>query len=554
VGAEYLFNISKWETAMKTLGKHLVLILIAAAIGSTAFSADNPPAVNSPKQDTDSAKNTKPPFKISKETTYLVEPLRADGYVDYVSALNESCRQGVTPENNALVLLLQAVGPRDIDATDREAFFKMLGIEPLPEKGDYLISFDEYLKQINSNKSKELIDQLDAAVEHPWSEKQYPLVAGWLKANQKPLEKIREAVKRPKFYSPVFSSGKSMLVYAVDFYVQQMSRNCGKYLIAQAMFDIQQGKMVEAQANILACHRLARLQARGPNLIDNITSIYIDGLACSGDVAFAQSGNLGTLDAEHFQTELLRLPPLPKLEDKIDSVERYIFLDCVAVFTRDGLKSLIHFASIENQKIEDDPSFSGDKLKSAFETMIDWDSVLKMGNSWYDRIVEAYRKPTRTERREALKKIDEEIKEMEPYTKSVKSLVQDLISGQSTRVLISQKMANIFKRLFTPVLILAAQSEERGYVKFDLSQLALALGAYRSDRGRYPNGIQELAPKYIAALPKDRFSDADYIYKIEGSGYLLYSVGPNGKDDGGRQSDEEPPGDDVAIRTPKDKK
>ena len=41
---------------------------------------------------------------ISKETTYITEPLRADGYPDYVAALNQRFSQGVTPENNAAVL------------------------------------------------------------------------------------------------------------------------------------------------------------------------------------------------------------------------------------------------------------------------------------------------------------------------------------------------------------------------------------------------------------------------------------------------------------------
>ena len=37
-------------------------------------------------------KKPKLPFTISKETTYIVEPLDNDGYPDYVAALNERCR------------------------------------------------------------------------------------------------------------------------------------------------------------------------------------------------------------------------------------------------------------------------------------------------------------------------------------------------------------------------------------------------------------------------------------------------------------------------------
>ena len=82
---------------------------------------------------------------ISKETTYIIEPLREDGYPDYVAALNNRMSEGVTPENNASVLLWQAIGPGEINANDREKYFQMLGIPPLPENGDYYITPDKYL-------------------------------------------------------------------------------------------------------------------------------------------------------------------------------------------------------------------------------------------------------------------------------------------------------------------------------------------------------------------------------------------------------------------------
>ena len=50
-------------------------------------------------------------FTISPETTYITEPLDADGYPDYVTALNERLRGNITPETNANVLIWQALGP-----------------------------------------------------------------------------------------------------------------------------------------------------------------------------------------------------------------------------------------------------------------------------------------------------------------------------------------------------------------------------------------------------------------------------------------------------------
>ena len=85
------------------------------------------------------ASSSGPPFTISRETTRIVEPLRADGYVDYCAALNAICAAGVTPENNAVVAIWQVLGPKSISADDRQRYFELLGVPSPPAEGDYLI-------------------------------------------------------------------------------------------------------------------------------------------------------------------------------------------------------------------------------------------------------------------------------------------------------------------------------------------------------------------------------------------------------------------------------
>lgn len=64
-----------------------------------------------------------------------------------------------------------------------------------------------------------------------------------------------------------------------------------------------------------------------------------------------------------------------------------------------------------------------------------------------------------------------------------------------------------------------------------------ALEAYRVERGCLPATVHELAPEYIAELPKDPMSGDDFIYRTGDEfgeqGYILYSVGLDGEDDGG---------------------
>jgi hypothetical protein len=62
----------------------------------------------------------------------------------------------------------------------------------------------------------------------------------------------------------------------------------------------------------------------------------------------------------------------------------------------------------------------------------------------------------------------------------------------------------------------------------------LALQAYRLDHGRYPDSLSELAPRCLSRVPDDPFGlNTSLRYRRVGTSYLLYSVGPDGKDDDG---------------------
>jgi hypothetical protein len=64
-------------------------------------------------------------------------------------------------------------------------------------------------------------------------------------------------------------------------------------------------------------------------------------------------------------------------------------------------------------------------------------------------------------------------------------------------------------------------------------RLELALEEYRARHGRYPERLASLAPALLAREPLDGFTDQPFKYRRSANHYLLYSLGPNRKDDGG---------------------
>ncbi len=76
-----------------------------------------------------------------------------------------------------------------------------------------------------------------------------------------------------------------------------------------------------------------------------------------------------------------------------------------------------------------------------------------------------------------------------------------------------------------------------------LLSTACALQAYHTEHGRYPDQLSALTPAYLPAIPVDPFGvNKPLCYKRTGANYLLYSIGPDGVDDGGKASSDGRPG------------
>ncbi len=81
-----------------------------------------------------------PKIVVSPETTWITEPLRPDGLPDYSKWILERQRAGVTSENNAAVLMWQALGPEYLEPGQFAQIRKELGIDSMPSSEEFLQS------------------------------------------------------------------------------------------------------------------------------------------------------------------------------------------------------------------------------------------------------------------------------------------------------------------------------------------------------------------------------------------------------------------------------
>src|SRR5262249_45693139 len=163
------------------------------------------------------------------------------------------------------------------------------------------------------------------------------------------------------------------------------------------------------------------------------------------------------------------------------------------------------------------------------------------------RMVRVMRLKDRGARAEQLNEIGDELKAMKDELGLAALLARDEdeppeVRGKAIGDIIVCQMAPLFHKV--------QQAADRAEQRHANLHIAFALACYQRENGQYPSKLEALAPKYLPAIPKDSFSGKALIYRPSEKGYLLYSVGVNGEDEERRGDQDDPPGDDLAVRMP----
>jgi lysophospholipase L1-like esterase len=485
-------------------------------------------------------------FTIGKDTTVVTGPLDSAGRIDYVAALNDRLQKGVTVDNNAAVLLWRALGPRPEGTTMPDEFYRRLGAPAQPERGDYFVDLFEYcktrLKMDTEKESAAISDMMDHIQGHSWTAKQHPGAAAWLKDNAKVMAVIVEASRRSHYYSPIvprktdkeFGGLLNALLPGV-----QKCRAFGHALAARAMLHTGEGRYDEAWQDLLACHRLGRHVAHGGTLIESLVGIAINNMAAAADLVFLDSAKLDTKQIKACLEDLHQLPAIKPVADVVDAGERFMFLDCVMMLDRQGLPYFEQLAHMAKGSI--DPSVQKNLDR------INWDPALRNANRIYDRLAAAMRAKEFGTREQELDQID----------KDIKKIRADLEPSEIIRAFVdpdtaSEVLGKVLGDVLIPMLMPAARRVQQASDTLEQTQrnleIAFALAAYHRERGKYPQKLEALAPQFLASVPTDLFTGKSLVYVPSETGYLLYSVGVNGRDDQGRGPEDTPPGDDLRIR------
>ena len=115
---------------------------------------------------------------------------------------------------------------------------------------------------------------------------------------------------------------------------------------------------------------------------------------------------------------------------------------------------------------------------------------------------------------------------------------KDLVVISNVQERISQTSRQnyyILSSMLLPALRSAIIKEANGLAQVRTAQAALAVEHFRLVHGQLPENLNELVPQFLSAVPADPFGGQPLRYHRLGKGYVIYSIGSDGEDNGGRE-------------------
>ncbi|HEY4328657.1 MAG TPA: hypothetical protein VGN88_02885 [Phycisphaerae bacterium] len=484
---------------------------IASIIPSLAFAQTTP------------ATNPLLPFTIAKDTTLLSQPLKSNGTVDYVAAVNITLGKDVTPQNNGFVTLLQIVGTSNaLLAGHADEILKASGAQP--SSSQWTPPPSEPNAAPNDNITASRLFAL--AQSAPWNPADHLNWDAWLDANQRPLNLARLASRQPHFWIPLVASDEQTPLMSADranTNVLHPLREIVQALQLRAMRSLFKSNADSAWQDLDAAHRLSRQFAQAPNSLSLRIAIAQDNVTLAADSQLIQSPHANLQLVRDVLSTLQKLPPFPNIMSSMRRKDIYNYPDAIQ-------QMAISFENKwNNPKAPGGAASTQMTLQTAGFHSPDWDRMLRYGNAFFDNLYmdtstlspEQSRK--RSDDLDALLQAADHDRSKEDknnpdgYLLPQKNESRDAYSDRLARRLISA---------LTPSLASVQLLADRQSKAMEFTILACALEIYYRDTGTFPDSLATLIPKYIPAIPKD-FSDKPLDYTHTKTSFRIFSLGLN---------------------------
>jgi hypothetical protein len=342
---------------------------------------------------------------------------------------------------------------------------------------------------------------------------QKQLIEKWLTDNQETLDLVISGTQKPYYWRTYRNKQNTSEMISILIPDLNEFRSLARVLIWRARLRAEQSRYEDTFNDVKSCYRFGR-HLKGDGL-------FIEQLvACSIEMVATQT--LRDILSEH-RIDAVRLATLQKDYEQMIAGENFaiglaaekmsLYDEIQRCFTADGrggghlyLKRIRELAEPFDWDSAD--SWLMMNFVRVLFTHPNKQQTLTAANEFYDYIREATFKTPARIRTEKID-IDKELGR--------------LTSG------------NVLLSIFLPSFERIIEYSYQNKANVQATLAIIAMLRYKQDTGGYPENLEQLiADAYLKELPMDPYSDKPLIYRKTDNSFVLYSIGQDFEDDGGK--------------------
>lgn len=347
----------------------------------------------------------------------------------------------------------------------------------------------------------------------------------FLNRHAETLEILRQAAARPtcRFIRDYSRPSVDMLLPEIQFF-----RNAARILSVSARHQVSLGAIPAALRDVISIMNISRHASSEPILISGLVGLAIDSIAIDTliDVLpFIDADNLALLKRDEIHNFLSTPPSLAKNIYGEEAFGLYVF----SIFGTGGFDQwqlasfIMDDLDVPDSIVQQDTFFN--PALAAYRIFL-----FPQDLTAYQQTMHTYQRVAESSNSYAAKQT------------TLKRIEDDFSSGRPK---------GFVTALLTPAIGKAIENVEKARMRHTTALVAIAATEFRITHDSLPEKADVLVPKLLPFLPKDVFVEKSRLrYSVKNDGVAIYSVGPNGKDDGGPGPDmgkDQPKNDDVGI-------
>jgi hypothetical protein len=352
--------------------------------------------------------------------------------------------------------------------------------------------------------------------------------AGFVLSDEMTDDYLHGEAKQQALLNPKPATKASENPIAIDVLLPHLGamRAWARNLTGDARIALNAGDTARAQDDIRALLGMARHAGEPPILISSLVQIAIHALTSNLvlETILEHPGALNDAQLAEIDAALASVHPNDMFRDSIAHEHDFLEDFVQRVYTDDGHG-------------DGALCYAGMKTMESIGAMMDGRGATKPDPTM-SSIVIAVTGPVVSHLTAGRKDASESAKraydlavayEAQPAWQRTASLYDAEIGRMHGAGTLRYQITNLLMPAFSPAIASFTQETQM----LDATRAAIAIERHRLAHGSYPVSLSELVPTYLPAVPVDQYDGKPLRYKLIDGKPLLYSVGCDGKDDGG---------------------